>query len=794
MNARQPSTLKNALTDEPLLGYPDFRQPYILEIDASFRGLGAVLSQEQDGKVVVLSYASRTLRPAERNMDNYSTMKMEMLGLKWAVTEKFRDYLLGSECTVYTDNNPLSYLQTSARLGATEMRWAAELAQFQLNNKYRSGKANSNADALSRKLHHEQEAHSARFEEIHWSVESGDMFGVHLGTCLSEVYSLVESESINRQARSEELQSSASPTGAINTFPGMSALDIRKLQDADDMVSRVRSYLNRGSPPTREQSKHESRPVQRVLRQWGRLEVEQDLLYKKAQLNGESFHQLLLPSALKTQVLHATHDNMGHQAFEKTLQLVQARCWWPGMSKDVEDYCKQCRRCVVSKAKKVKSTMGTLLAKRPLEVLAIDFTLLEPSSSGIENALVLTDVFTKYTQVIPTKDQKARTVAKVLVKDWFVRFGVPQRIHGDQGRNFESTLVKELCAIYGIAKSRTIPYHPQGNVQAERFNRTLHDRLRTLPNKQKKHWPDHLPELVYSYNCTPHSTTSYSPYYLMFGRDPKLPLDHLLGMPSSDEDDQLDEYVASHQRRLRDAFRVASRCSENESLKRRTRNDKAANASDLPVGCRVFVRNVKIRGRSKMQDNWEEEPYRVLDRPNPEGNVYVVTLLNADGPMRTLHRDKLLDARELVPEMDADPSKESRITMTMGRSTALSNEQDDDDFEVGLLRIAPTVDQVGRDMATPFETTGEPQEHVDIQQDRLCEEDHSTEPCALRRSARQTAGQHSNPNRLPRATNVQESRSVALVVDNHVDPAVLATIAETQLMLVRLLTKSGVAK
>ena len=137
----------------------------------------------------------------------------------------------------------------------------------------------------------------------------------------------------------------------------------------------------------------------------------QDLIYKKAQLNGESCHQLLLPSALKTQVLHATHDNMGHQAFEKTLQLVQARCWWPGMSKDVEVYYKQCRRCVVSKAKKVKSTMGTLLAKRPLEVLAIDFTPLEPTSSGIENALVLTDVFTRYTQVIPTKDQKARTVA-----------------------------------------------------------------------------------------------------------------------------------------------------------------------------------------------------------------------------------------------------------------------------------------------------------------------------------------------------------------------------------------------
>ena len=122
--------------------------------------------------------------------------------------------------------------------------------------------------------------------------------------------------------------------------------------------------------------------------------------------------QLLLPSALKMQVLHATHDIMGQQGFEKTLQLVQARCWWLGMSKDVEVYCTQCHGCVVSKAQKGKSTMGALLAKRPREVLAVDLTLLEPSTSAIENALVLTVVFTKYTQVIPTKDQKARTVAK----------------------------------------------------------------------------------------------------------------------------------------------------------------------------------------------------------------------------------------------------------------------------------------------------------------------------------------------------------------------------------------------
>ena len=104
--------------------------------------------QEQDEQRRPIAYASRGLRPSERNMSNYSSMKLELLGLKWAVTEKFREYLLGSKFTVYTDNNPLSYLQ-SAKLGAVEQRWASQLALFNFEIKYRPGTANRNADALS---------------------------------------------------------------------------------------------------------------------------------------------------------------------------------------------------------------------------------------------------------------------------------------------------------------------------------------------------------------------------------------------------------------------------------------------------------------------------------------------------------------------------------------------------------------------------------------------------------------------------------------------------------------------
>ena len=115
--------LKACLTSAPVLGYPDFNCPFELEMDASLQGLNVVLSQrDKTGTSCVIAFASRSLQPTEQLMHNYSSAKLELLALKWAVTEKFRDYLLGSKFTVYTDNNPLAYVKES-KLGVAQIRW-----------------------------------------------------------------------------------------------------------------------------------------------------------------------------------------------------------------------------------------------------------------------------------------------------------------------------------------------------------------------------------------------------------------------------------------------------------------------------------------------------------------------------------------------------------------------------------------------------------------------------------------------------------------------------------------------
>ena len=248
--------------------------------------------------------------------------------------------------------------------------------------------------------------------------------------------------------------------------------------------------------------------------------------------DNDEIQQLILPSILCGDILKSLHDDNGHQGLQHVLDLLCQKVYWPTMYADANHWLSNCQQCIIVKGdySEPKTLQGSLVSNWPLELLCIDFTKVDVSKGGKENILVLTDAFSKYSQAFVMSNQKSLTVTKLLVEKWFSVFGIPSHLHSDQGRSFDNEIIAHLCWMYGIRQSTTTPYNPHGNSQCERFNRTLFGLMHSLDQEQKPNWPIYLPSLVYVYNATPHSTTGFQPYELMFRRKAPMPCDNWLGL------------------------------------------------------------------------------------------------------------------------------------------------------------------------------------------------------------------------------------------------------------------------
>ncbi|KAK7915695.1 hypothetical protein WMY93_011456 [Mugilogobius chulae] len=643
-------TLIEKLTTAPVLGFADPSRPYILHTDASVTGLGAALYQEQEGKLRVIAYASRGLSLSE---SRYPAHKLEFLALKWSVTEKFQDYLYGSDFTVVTDSNPLTYVLTSAKLDATGHRWLAALSTYSFKLLYRAGKQNYDADALSRRPHSSSSDESLQDHEL-----------IHHFITQHTADSDVIPEDIVNAICQSHLVRATSPDDPGLTLVESLAITADTIPDSyssDDLISFQSSLLltlKKSNTPT-PASENFSISSKRERKPLLRLELVDGVLYRRRRDDEGLSHQLVLPEELRPLVLKNLHDDMGHMGIERTLDLVRSRFYWPRMAMDVEKKVKSCGRCVRRKALPERAApLVSIQTTRPLELLCMDFLSLEPDSSNTRDILVLTDHFTKFAVAFPTPNQKAKTVAKCLWENFIIFYGIPERIHTDQGQDFESRLIKELCEVAGIRKSRTTPYHPRGN-PVERFNRTLLAMLGTLEPKQKTRWKEHVKPLVHAYNCTRNEVTGYTPYELMFGRTPRLPVDLAFNLPVRETQHKNHmQYIKALKSRMEESFKIASKNAAKSADRNKARYDRRVRPSALEPGDRVLVRNVRLRGKHKLSDKWEEQVYVVVHRAG-ELPVYKIKPENSDGPTRTLHRDLLLPCGFLLDSEENSPSPEN---------------------------------------------------------------------------------------------------------------------------------------
>lgn len=545
--------LKQALLEAPVLAYADFSLPFRVYVDASLEGLGAVLSQVQEGHERVIAYASRSLHPAERNDKNYSSFKLELLGLKWAITEKFKDYLWGAEVEIFTDNNPLVHLDT-ANLGATEQRWAAQLANFKYKIKYRPGSRNGNADALSR-------------------LPSG--VGV----------SAINTELPPQPAPPE----AASDPGA--TLSNQAPLSYwQQVQQADPDLQQLGAWKRQNAPPP---DAVLNPGLRRWMIEWPHLEVQEGVLLRRMEEadTGVEGWQILVPEAEAHTVWRDYHRAAGHANHDRTLSLLRRRFFWPLMSRDCNEFARECAQCAICKAgPEVRAPLQSIQSTYPFEVVGLDYLSLGRSGDAYPYILVITDLFSRYAVAVPTRDQSAVTTAKALWGAFIQVFGCPERFLSDRGGAFESDLMHQLCTLYGCVKSRTTPYHPQGNGAVERFNQTLLGLLSSLSVEEQGQWPMRLPALVQAYNNTVHSTTGLTPHFVVFGRHARLPVDLCLGVQPPQKRVPLDAWVQQHHQTLTDAYRhVQTRVQQRQTWDQ-ARYNRRAKAAPLLVGERVLHR------------------------------------------------------------------------------------------------------------------------------------------------------------------------------------------------------------
>ena len=374
--------------------------------------------------------------------------------------------------------------------------------------------------------------------------------------------------------------------------------------------------------------------------------VSRGLLFRRTLEYG---NQLVVPSVWKDRVLQTYHDSpsAAHQGVARTKSRIRERLYWHGLSRDVRDYvatCEVCARCKKTQ-RQGRAPLSEYHAGAPMERLHVDFLgPLPRTKKGNVCILVAVDQFTKWVEVVPLPSQTAEVTARALVGEVFSRLGCPRQLFTDQGRNFESKLVRTLCRYLGIHKARTTPYRPSANGQVERYNRTLMDAVRCYVGKVQGDWDEHLPQIAGALRSAKVRSTGLTANEMMLGREVVTPAHAMFAFPPGTPQEP-DEYVAGLHKRMNLAHEVA-RSTLRTSIKTAKRDhDLRILVRPYEVGDLVYLLDsaVKKGECAKLKAPWQG-PGVIVKKLGP----YVFQVRTRTRVLNTNH-DRLMPCRARRP-------------------------------------------------------------------------------------------------------------------------------------------------
>ena len=661
--------LKEALTIAPILSYPTPDHPFILDTDASDVGIGAVLSQIQNGQERVIAYFSRTLTAPERN---YCVTRRELLAIVKAV-EHFHVYLYGRKFTVRSDHSALQWLLNFRNPEGQTARWLGKLQCYDFLIQHRPGSQHQNADAMSRRRPCAAEG-CKKCQRQEERDRQNSIPEVQPGQPR-----VPDPTSRRVQSRQAQAQPSSIPKGPPEPRTVLGKMewtgeDVRQAQLEDPDIGPIHRLKAAGERPRWQEVAEHGPTTKAYWGMWDSLRLVDGVLYRLWESPDEKSQslQLVLPEVLRAEVLKHLHDDItgGHLGVNKTLNKVRTRFYWANCRRDVAEWCSKCDPCAARKGppRKPRAPLSLYNVGSPMERVAIDILgPLPESDAGNKYLLIAMDYFSKWPEGYALPNMEAQTVADALLEGFFSRFGMPLELHSDQGRNFESTLFKDVCDILGIRKTRTTPLHPQSDGMVERFNRTIENQLTAFVSTNQRDWDKHIPLLLLSYRTAVHETTKYTPAMLMFGRELHLPLDLIIGRPPLEEEKPVTEYAEGLRHKIAKTheFARANIKAASEGMKRRY--DARCDLSRFDSGDLVWLFNPqRKKGISpKLSTKWEG-PYTIQKRIN---DVVYRIRRGPRAKAKVVHRDRLWRYR-------ARSEEEASGTQTEGEAQSLHQTDD----------------------------------------------------------------------------------------------------------------------